>query len=123
MDNLTELYNEIQMISQEIDVNPDYLIPVLQSIDSNLNLVNENLSPHVKEYPFLEPVVTGSAEGMEIVDSMLVFLESNPEKLNENLGNIKITVNLFNETILKVNSHLEYADDQIRVVNSTGEES
>lgn len=111
------------MISQEIDVNPDYLIPVLQSIDSNLNLVNENLSPHVKEYPFLEPVVTGSAEGMEIVDSMLVFLESNPEKLNENLGNIKITVNLFNETILKVNSHLEYADDQIRVVNSTGEES
>ncbi|MGB9927914.1 MAG: hypothetical protein ACPK85_05860 [Methanosarcina sp.] len=123
MDNLTELYNEIQMISQEIDVNPDYLIPVLQSIDSNLKLVNENLSPHVKEYPFLEPVVTGSAEGMEIVDSMLVFLESNPEKLSENLGNIKITVNLFNETILKVNSHLEYADDQIRVVNSTGEES
>lgn len=123
LEDLTNIYTQIQITDQEIEVNLDHLISVLQSLDMHLIVINEILSSHVEEYPSLQPLIKGTTEGIEIVDSMIVFLESDPEKIREDVGNVKVTMNSLNEIMLQVKSDLEYVDRMIKVLNSTIAES
>jgi len=113
--NTTPLYNETQLLEQEIALNINLLTSMLQMLDLNLNLINETLNAHLEEYPFLKPTIEGTDEGIKAVDSMLSVVKLSPD----NLSDTNVTPGSLNETMSRINSSLEYPDGMIEAANST----
>ena len=76
------IYYETELMEQETGLNFRFLTSMLQMLDLNLNLINETLSSHVKEYPFLQPTIEGTTTGIGTVDSALSLVELSPENLS-----------------------------------------
>ncbi len=106
---------ETELMEQETCLNFRFLTSMLQMLDLNFNLINEILSAHVKEYPFLQSTIEGTTAGIGIVDSVLPLVELNPE----NLSDTNSTLISFNEDMAQLNSSLEYPEDMIKAANST----
>lgn len=106
---------ETELMKQETCLNFYFLTSMLQMLDLNLNHINETLSAHVKEYPFLKPAIEGTTTGIETVDSVLSLTELSPE----NLSDTNSTLTSFNENLTQLNSHIEYPEDMIKAANST----
>ena len=109
------IYYETELMEQETGLNFRFLTSMLQMLDLNLNLINETLSSHVKEYPFLQPTIEGTTTGIGTVDSALSLVELSPE----NLSDANSTLISFNENMAQLNSSLEYPEDIIKAANST----
>ena len=105
MDNLTSLNNETSsnietgIMAQETKLNPNFLTSMLQMLDLNLNIINKTLSTHVAEFPFLQPIIEGTTEGIKIVDSILVVMDLSPD----NLSDTNVTLRSLNETLTQIN--------------------
>lgn len=108
-------YNETQLLEQEITLNINFLISMLQMLDLNLNLINETLNIHLEEYPFLQPTIEGTEEGIKAVDSILAAVKLNPD----NLSDSNVTPGSLNDTMSRINYSLEYPDGMIGAANST----
>ena len=117
--NTTPLYNETQLLEQEIALNINLLTSMLQMLDLNLNLINETLNAHLEEYPFLKPTIEGTDEGIRAVDSILSVVKLS----HDNLSDTNVTPGYLNETMSRINSGLEYPDGMIEAANSTMGES
>jgi len=118
-ENLTSSYNETGLVEREIALNIHFLISMLQMLDLNLNLINEILNAHLKEYPFLKPTIEGTNENIKTVDSIFTVMELNPDNPNDT----NVTLSSLNETMAQINSSLEYPDEMIEAANSTMGES
>lgn len=119
IENLTSSYNETGLVEREIALNIHFLTSMLQMLNLNLNLINETLNAHLKEYPFLKPTIEGTNEGIKIVDSIIAVMELNPDNPNDT----NVTLSSLNETMAQINSSLEYPDGMIQAANSTMGES
>lgn len=121
IDNLTSLNNETSsnnvtgLIAQEIELNLNFLKSMLQMLDLNLNLINETLNAHVAEFPFLQPTIEGTTEGIKTVDSVLVVMELGPD----NISDSNVTLHSLNETMAQINSSLVSPDGMIESANMT----
>jgi len=121
IDNLTSSNNETSsnnvtgLIAQEIELNLNFLTSMLQMLDLNLHLINETLNAHVEEFPFLQPTIEGTTEGVKTVDSILVVMELSPD----NLSDTNVTLHSLNETMAQINSSLTYPDGMIESANAT----
>jgi hypothetical protein len=107
--------HETGIIAQEIGLNLNFLKSMLQMLDLNLNLINETLNSHLEEFPFLQPTIEGTAEGIKTVDSILVVLELDPNNMNDS----NVTLHSLNETLAQINSSIMYPDLMIESANST----
>lgn len=107
------MYNETELIDQEIGLNFRFLISMLQMFD--LNLINGTLNSRVEEYPSLQPTIEGTEAGIATADSILNVLESNPENLSE----MKESLISLNENMTQLNASLKYPDSMIEAANST----
>ena len=81
--NTTPLYNETQLLEQEIALNINLLTSMLRMLDLNLNLINETLNAHLEEYPFLKPTIEGTDEGIRAVDSILSVIKLSHDNLSD----------------------------------------
>ncbi|MGB9132638.1 MAG: hypothetical protein ACP5N0_05165 [Methanosarcina sp.] len=113
--NLTSSSNETGLIAQEIELNLNFLTSMLQMLDLNLNLINGTLSSHVEEFPFLQPTIEGTNEGIKTVDSILVIMNLS----SENLSDTNVTLHSLNETMAQINSTLVSPDGMIESANLT----
>lgn len=113
--DFTSMYNENELMDQEIGLNFRFLTSMLQMLDLNLNLINGTLSARVEEYPFLQPTIEGTEKGISTTNSILGVLESNPENLSE-MENSMVSLN---ENMERLNASLGYPDDMIEAANST----
>jgi hypothetical protein len=106
---------ETELMEQETCLNFRFLTSMLQMLDLNLNLINEILSSHVKEYPFLQSTIEGTTAGIGTVNYVLSLVELSPE----NRSDTNSTLTSFNENMAQLNSSLEYPEDVIKAANST----
>lgn len=113
--DLASMYNENELMDQEIGLNFRFLTSMLQMLDLNLNLINGTLNARVEEYPFLQPTIEGTESGIATTDSILGVLGSNPENLSE-MENSLVSLN---ENMERLNSSLGYPDNMIEAANST----
>jgi hypothetical protein len=111
--DFASMYNETELIDQEIGLNFRFLISMLQMFD--LNLINGTLNSRVEEYPSLQPTIEGTEAGIATADSILDVLESNPENLSE----MKESLISLNENMAQLNASLKYPDSMIKAANST----
>jgi hypothetical protein len=107
--------DETGLIAQEIELNLNFLESMLQMLDINLNLINETLNSHLEEFPFLQPTIEGTAEGIKTVDSLLVVLELSPNDMSDS----NVTLHSLNATLAQINSSIMYPDLMIESANST----
>lgn len=113
--DFASMYNETELIDQEIGLNFRFLTSMFQMFDLNLNLINGTLNSRVEEYLFLQPTIEGTEAGIATADSILDVLESNPENLSE----MKESLISLNENMAQLNASLKYPDSMIEAANST----
>lgn len=113
--NETNLSNVTGLISQEIELNLDFLTSMLQMLDLNLNLINETLNAHVEEFPFLKPTIEGTGEGIKTVDNVLVILNFD----SNNTSDSNVTLHSLNGTMAEINSSLVYPQGMVESANIT----
>jgi len=99
LNNETSSNNETGIIAQETELTPNFLTSMLQMLDLNLNIINETLNAYVAEFPFLQPIIEGTTEGIKTVDSILVVMELSPD----NLSDTNVTLRSLNETLAQIN--------------------
>ncbi len=107
--------NVTGLISQEIKLNLNFLTSMLQMLNLNLHLINETLNAHLEEFPFLQPTIEGTDEGIKTVDNILVILNIDPN----NTSNSNVTLHSLNATMSQINSSLTYPDNMIESANMT----
>jgi len=107
--------NETEAMEQEVGLSLNFFTSMLQILDLNLNLINGTLNARVEEYPFLQPAIDGTAEGIETTDSILVVMEPNSENPDE----MESALPSLDEKAAQVNASLQYPDDMIEAANST----
>lgn len=117
--DLTSRYNEIERMEREILLSFDLLASVLQISDSDLNPINEIPNSELEEDNFLQPEANGTDTGIEIVNSIVTVLKSNPENLSE----MQEAMISLNENVAQLNSSVGYLDGMIEAANSTSGES
>lgn len=113
--NETSSSNVTGLISQEIKLNLNFLTSMLQMLNLNLHLINETLNAHLEEFPFLQPTIEGTDEGIKTVDNILVILNMDPN----NTSNSNVTLHSLNATMSQINSSLTYPDNMIESANMT----
>lgn len=115
--NLTEYstasYNETEAIESELGLGFRFLESMLRLLHLNLNLINETLSEHSEEYPFLQPAIEGTETGIDAADSSIVFVEdpTNTSKAND-------TMHTFDDAIADLNASLVYPQDMLDAANA-----
>ncbi|MHC1754359.1 MAG: hypothetical protein AB9861_02820 [Methanosarcina sp.] len=116
--NLTEYstasYNETEVIENELGLGFRFLESMLRLLHLNLNLINQTLSDHSAEYPFLQPTIEGTATGIDAVDSAIVVVED-----PTNISNAKSAMNTFDGAIADLNESLVYPQDMLDAANAT----
>lgn len=113
--DFASMYNENELMDQEIGLNFRFLTSMLQMLDLNLNLINRTLNTRVEEYPFLQPTIEGTEVGIATTNSILGVMESDPENLSETENSLVP----LNENMKRLNSSLIYPDNMIEAANST----
>ena len=113
--NFTSMYDENELMDQEIGLNFRFLTSMLQMLDLNLNLINRTLNARVEEYPFLQPTIEGTEAGIATTNSILGVMESDPENLSETDNSLVP----LSENMERLNSSLGYPDGMIEAANST----
>jgi hypothetical protein len=81
--DFASMYNESELMGQEIGLNFRFLTSMPQMLDLNLNLINGTLNSRVEEYPFLQSTIEGTEAGIATTNFIIAVLESNPENLSE----------------------------------------
>jgi hypothetical protein len=116
--NLTEYstasYNETEVIENELGLGFRFLESMLHLLHLNLNLINQTLSDHSAEYPFLQPTIEGTSTGIDAVDSAIVVVED-----PTNISNAKSAMNTFDGAIADLNESLVYPQDMLDAANAT----
>ncbi|HII80035.1 MAG TPA: hypothetical protein HA261_06510 [Methanosarcina sp.] len=113
-ENSTASYNETEVVENELNLGFQFLESMLRMLDLNLNLINETLYEHSKEYPFLHPAIEGTATGIGAVDSAIVVAED-----PANMSNANSTLNIFDGSIADLNASLVYPQDMLDAANAT----
>jgi HAMP domain-containing protein len=110
----TSSYNETEAVETEIGLGFKFLKSMLSLLDLNLNLINETLSKHSEEYPFLQPTIEGTETGINAVNSSIAFVEdpTNMSKAND-------TMHTFDDVIADLNASLVYPQDMLDAANAT----
>jgi len=116
--NLTEYstasYNETEVIEEELGLGLRFLESMLRLLSLNLNLINQTLSDHSAEYPFLQPTIEGTSTGIDTVDSTIVFVED-----PTNMSKANSAMDSFDGAVSKLNASLVYPQDMLDAANST----
>ncbi len=116
--NLTEnsmaSYNETEVVENELNLGFQFLESMLCLLDLNLNLINETLNEHVKEYPFLQPTIEGTTTGIGAVDSAIVYVKD-----PTNMSKANNTMHSFDSSIADLNASLVYPQDMLDAANAT----
>lgn len=113
-ENSTASYYETEVVENELELGFQFFTSMLRLLDLNLNLINETLYEHSKEYPFLQPAIEGTARGIGVVDSAIVVAED-----PANMSNVNSTMNTFNSSIADFNASLVYPQDMLDAANAT----
>jgi hypothetical protein len=110
----TSSYNETEAVETEIGLGFKFLKSMLSLLDLNLNLINETLSEHSEEYPFLQPTIEGTETGINAVNSSIAFVEdpTNMSKAND-------TMHTFDGAIADLNASIVYPQDMLDAANAT----
>jgi len=116
--NLTEYstasYNETEVVEEELGLGLRFLESMLRLLSLNLNLINQTLSDHSAEYPFLQPTIEGTSTGIDAVGSTIVYVED-----PTNMSNANLAMNSFDGSIADLNASLVYPQDMLDAANAT----
>jgi hypothetical protein len=116
--NLTEYStascNETEGIETELGLGFKFLKSMLSLLDLNLNLINETLTEHSEEYPFLQPTIEGTNKGTGAVDSAIVYVDD-----PTNMSKADDTMHSFDGAIEDLNESLVYPQDMLDAANAT----
>lgn len=113
-ENSTASYNETEVVENELNLGFQFLESMLGLLNLNLNLINDTLNEHAKEYPFLQPTIEGTDTGIGAVDSAIVYVED-----PMNMSNANTTMHTFDESIADLNASLVYPQDMLDAANAT----
>jgi len=61
----------------------NFMVSMLELAELNTRLINSTLSSRVSDYPFLATTIEGTSEGVEYMDSVLTYLGSEQQILDE----------------------------------------
>lgn len=80
--------NSAELNSTEYEEVPvegafNFMVSMLELAELNTRLINSTLSSRVSDYPFLATTIEGTSEGVEYMDSVLTYLGSEQQILNE----------------------------------------
>jgi len=137
LEGLTNGFSETQTILEKIKSCLDRLSASLQSFEFRLVLLSERLHESAKKYTFLQPAVNATNLSIEIVDSIVVDLQSDSDtlssinstldSLNEGIISLDKKITSFNEKVSSINStfhsNLKHMENLSKKVNSTLEET
>ncbi|AKB25011.1 hypothetical protein MSMTP_1542 [Methanosarcina sp. MTP4] len=62
----------------------NFMVSMLELAELNTRLINSTLSSRASDYPFLATTIEGTSEGVKYMDSVLTYLGSEQQILNEN---------------------------------------
>ncbi|WP_440955551.1 hypothetical protein ACSAZK_00825 [Methanosarcina sp. Mfa9] len=81
----------------------NFMVSMLEMAELNTRLINATLSSRVSDYPFLATTIEGTSEGVEYMDSVLTYLGSEQQIMDEN----NFTDEAFTDALLANESYNE----------------
>lgn len=115
LEGLANGFSETQAVVEEIRSWFDGLSASLQRFEFRLVLLSERLNEYAKKYTFLQPAVNATNLSIEIVDSIVIDLQSD----SDTLSNVNCTLDSLNEGIISLDKKITSFNEKVSSVNST----